>query len=130
VPDLATAILTWLMSEGSSEQGVPSLEELYRRPGWMELAACAGPPIQVFCPAKGQTAAAARAICSTGKVQPECLDYARFDSDTMGFGTERRSKSGGIPERRHRQTLGRLQPEPLPYRLPYNSRRLSPSAIC
>ena len=87
------------MSEGSSEQ-VPSLEELYRRPGWMELAACAGPPIQVFCPAKGQTAAAARAICSTGKVQPECLDYARFDSDTMGFwdgASEQERRHPGAP---------------------------------
>jgi hypothetical protein len=72
------------MSEGSGEQ-LPSLEELYRRPSWMELAACAGLTIEVFFPAKGQTAAAARAICATCKVQPECLDYARSDSDTMGF---------------------------------------------
>ena len=57
-----------------------------RRPGWIELAACAGlMPIDVFFPARGQTAAAARAICSTCKVQPACLDYARADTDTMGF---------------------------------------------
>jgi hypothetical protein len=49
------------MSAGSGEQ-LPSLEEVLCRPGWMELAACAGQPIEVFFPAKGQTAAAARAI--------------------------------------------------------------------
>jgi hypothetical protein len=52
VPDPATAVLTWLMSEGSGEQ-LPSLAELLRRPGWMELAACAGMPLEVFFPAKG-----------------------------------------------------------------------------
>jgi WhiB family redox-sensing transcriptional regulator len=95
VPDPATAVLSWLMAPGSGEQ-LPSLEEVLRRPSWMELAACAGMPIDVFFPAKGQTAAAARAICATCKVQPECLDYARADSDTMGFwgGTSER-------ERRH-----------------------------
>jgi hypothetical protein len=61
----------------------------------MELAACSGQPIEVFFPAKGQTAAAARAICSTCKVQPECLDYARADSDTMGFWAERRNANVG-----------------------------------
>jgi hypothetical protein len=35
--------LTWLMSAGSGEQ-LPSLEEVLRRPGLMELAACAGWP--------------------------------------------------------------------------------------
>jgi hypothetical protein len=60
----------------------------------MELAACAGMSIDVFFPPCGTTAAAARAVCSTCKVQPECLDYARSDSDTMGFGEKRRSANG------------------------------------
>jgi WhiB family redox-sensing transcriptional regulator len=95
VPDPAGAVLTWLMSAGSGEQ-LPSLEEVLRRPGWMELAACAGMPIETFFPPRGTTATAARAVCATCKVQPECLDYARADSDTMGFwgGTSER-------ERRH-----------------------------
>ena len=38
VSDPATAVLTWLMSPGAGEQ-LPSLEEVLRRPGWMELAA-------------------------------------------------------------------------------------------
>ena len=95
MPDPATAVLTWLMSPGSGEQ-LPSLEEVLRRPGWMELAACAGMPIDVFYPVRGQTAAAARAVCSTYKVQPECLDYARADGDTMGFW-------GGTSERERRR---------------------------
>jgi len=82
------------MSEGSGEQ-LPSLDELLRRPGWMELAACAGMPIETFFPVLGQTAAAARAVCSTCKVQPECLDYARADSGTAGFW-------GGTTERERR----------------------------
>jgi WhiB family redox-sensing transcriptional regulator len=95
VPDPATAALTWLMSEGSGEQ-LPSLAELLRRPGWMELAACAGMPIDTFFPPRGTTATAARAVCSTCKVQPECLNYARADSDTMGFW-------GGTSERERRR---------------------------
>ena len=95
VPDPDTAVLTWLMSPRSGAQ-LPSHEEISRRPSWMELVACAGTRIEVFFPVRGQTAAAARVICSTYKVQPECLDYARADSDTMGFwgGTSER-------ERRH-----------------------------
>jgi hypothetical protein len=81
------------MSPGSGEQ-LLSFDEVLRRPSWMELAACAGQPIEVFFPVRGQTAAPARAICSTCKVQPECLDYARADSDTMGFGAARRNASG------------------------------------
>jgi WhiB family redox-sensing transcriptional regulator len=67
----------------------------------MKLAACAGQPIEVFFPAKGQTAIAARAIRSTCKVQPECLDYTRADSDTAGLwgGTSER-------ERRHHGAAG------------------------
>ena len=95
MPDPATAVLSWLMAPGSGEQ-LPSLDEVLRRPGWMELAAGAGMPIEVFVPAKGQTAAAARAICATCKVQPECLDYARADSDTIGFW-------GGTSERERRR---------------------------
>ena len=33
-----------------------------------------------------KAAAAARAVCSNFKVQPDCLDYARVDSDMMGWG--------------------------------------------
>ena len=95
--DPATAVLAWLMAPGSGVQ-LPLLQELTHRPAWMDSAACAGMPIETFFPAKGQSVAAAnaRAICSTCEVQPECLNYARSDSDTMGFwgGTSER-------ERRH-----------------------------
>jgi Transcription factor WhiB len=83
------------MSSGSGEQ-LPSLEELVRRPGWMELAACAGMPIEVFFPAHGQTAAAGRAVCATCSVRPECLDYARTDSDMAGVWAGPRNANGVI----------------------------------
>jgi WhiB family redox-sensing transcriptional regulator len=67
----------------------------------MELAACAGMPIETFFPAKGQAVAAAnaRTICASCEVRPQCLAYARSFSDTSGVwaGTTER-------ERRH---LGR-----------------------
>jgi hypothetical protein len=63
------------------------------------LPACAWMPIELYFPAKGQTAAAARAICSTCKVQPDCLDYARADTDTMGFWGGTRNANGATMER-------------------------------
>jgi hypothetical protein len=60
----------------------------------MELAACAGMPIEAIFPVKGQTTA--RAILRSLQGQPECLDYARAYSDTMG---NRRAHPWGTPER-------------------------------
>ena len=51
---------------------------------------CPGCRLEWFFPPR----AAARAICATCKVQPECLDYARSDSDTVGFRAERRNVNG------------------------------------
>ena len=97
VPDPATAVLTWLMSPGSGEQ-LPLLQEVIHRPAWMDSPACAGLPIDVFFPAKGQSvvAANARAICARCEVRPQCLAYARSFNDTSGVwaGTTER-------ERRH-----------------------------
>jgi WhiB family transcriptional regulator, redox-sensing transcriptional regulator len=97
VPDPATAVLTWLMSPGIGEQP-PSLDEVLPRPTWVELAACAGMPIEVFFPSHGHTAAAARAVCSTCTVRPQCLDYASTDNDTAGVW-------GGTTERERRRPL-------------------------
>ena len=83
---------------GSDERLLRSKSSCVGPGGW-ELAAGAGQPIKVFFPTKGQTAAAARAICSTGTVQTECLDYAWAESDAMGFGAERRSESDDTTER-------------------------------
>jgi WhiB family redox-sensing transcriptional regulator len=89
--------MAW-MSPGSGEQ-LPALEDVLRWPGWMELAACAGMPLETFFPARGQTAAAGRAVCSTCNVRPECLDYARMDSDMAGGGEGPRNANGGTTER-------------------------------
>ena len=66
--------------------------------GWIELAACAGlMPIDVFFPARGQTAAVARAICSTCKVQPACLSMTPGPTLTRwDFGADSSER-----ERRH-----------------------------
>ena len=74
----------------------------------MELAACAGMSIDVFFPFHVvEQAAAAHAVCSTCKVQPECLDYERSDSDTMGFWGGASERDGGTRER-WRRFLPRL----------------------
>ncbi len=65
------------------------------RPEWMSRSACNGLPIGVFFPSHGQTAAAARGICSTCTVRPECLDYASTENDTAGVW-------GGTTERERR----------------------------
>ena len=66
----------------------------------MELAACAGMPIEVFFPPKGRTASAPRPVRSSCKVQPECLDYARSMSDAKGVWggtTERQRRIPDVP---------------------------------
>ena len=95
MPDPATAVLTWLMSPGSGEQ-LPSLEDSSAGLCGWNWRPCAGMPIETFFPSCGTSVATARVVCSTCKVQPECLDYARADSDTMGLW-------GGTSERERRQ---------------------------
>ena len=54
-----------------------------------------GLPLGMFFPSHGQTAAAARRVCATCTVRPECLNYARADTDTAGVW-------GGTTERERR----------------------------
>jgi WhiB family transcriptional regulator, redox-sensing transcriptional regulator len=80
---------------------LPLLQEVVHRPTWMDSAACAGMPIEVFFPAKGQSVAAAnaRAICSTCEVRPQCLAYARPIDGTSGVWagtTERERRNLGV----------------------------------
>jgi WhiB family redox-sensing transcriptional regulator len=98
--DPAEAVLAWLMAPGSGVQ-LPLLQEVVHRPTWMDSAACAGMPIEVFFPAKGQSVAAAnaRAICSTCEVRPQCLAYARPIDGTSGVWagtTERERRNLGV----------------------------------
>jgi hypothetical protein len=67
------------------------------RPGWMGTGGLCRSTHRGFLSGKGRTAAAAQAICSARKVQPECINYARADSETMGFwgGTSERERHHG-----------------------------------
>jgi hypothetical protein len=92
-----------LMDEGRGEQ-LPSLEELVHRPGWMELAACAGMPIETFFPGRGENhkVAAAKAVCAVCSVRTECYDYAQSFTETpvgvWGGESERsRKRFAGVP---------------------------------
>ncbi len=56
---------------------VPDLAALIApRPAWMADALCREHPQVVFVLASGQSAAAAKAICSRCAVVDECLNYA------------------------------------------------------
>ena len=52
---------------------------------------CTGRRLELFF---SPSEAAARADCSTCSVLPECLDDARSDNDTVGFGAQRRNVNG------------------------------------
>jgi WhiB family redox-sensing transcriptional regulator len=54
------------------------------RPEWMSSAACRGDGPAEFVPARGQSIARARALCSECSVRAECLAYALADSDIVG----------------------------------------------
>ena len=51
------------------------------RPDWHDQAACAGAPLEVFFPMLGQSAAAAKRICSGCPVRSDCLEDALADPD-------------------------------------------------
>jgi WhiB family redox-sensing transcriptional regulator len=89
----------WLMDAGRGEQ-LPSLEEFLLRPGWMELAACAGAPIETFFPPRGASVAPARAICAGCPVQTECREYAHSGEHLQGIWggeSERQRKRARVP---------------------------------
>jgi hypothetical protein len=61
-----------------------------------------GPAIEVFFPAKGHSAAAAKAVCAVCSVRTECYDYAQSFTDTpagvWGGESERsRKRFAGVP---------------------------------
>lgn len=62
-----------------------SLDELVRRPIWHRQAACRGRGTAAFFPSPGDSLAAARAICASCPVQPECLAMAVADAGLQGF---------------------------------------------
>jgi WhiB family transcriptional regulator, redox-sensing transcriptional regulator len=91
------------MTPGIGEQ-LPTLEELVNRPPWMADAACVGQPIELFIPSRGvnaSTMAKARAVCSSCRVQHECLDYANANPEMTGVW------AGTTPRRRREIRAGR-----------------------
>ena len=82
-----------------SEPPVP-LEELIGRPWWHELAACRGQDQAVFFPERGESTAAAKAVCAGCPVVGECRSFAESQVPRVvgvwaGLSTEewRRGKS-------------------------------------
>jgi WhiB family transcriptional regulator, redox-sensing transcriptional regulator len=61
-----------------------SLLDFFRRPAWHAQAACRGMGPDAFFPERGQTTAAAQAVCEGCEVRTECLSVALADSDTHG----------------------------------------------
>lgn len=70
--------------------------ELPPRPPWMLHAACRGLDPNLFHPRRGERGAdQARAVCARCPVQPDCLNHALDNGETLGTW-------GGIPEHKRR----------------------------
>ncbi len=67
---------------------------------WRELAACRGTDLEVFFPGRGESAGAARQVCSACPVRQPCLDYAITNRITSGIW-------GGLTERERRALASR-----------------------
>lgn len=64
---------------------------------WQDHAACTDHPDRsIFFPERGETTAAAKAVCATCPVKAECLDYAVRNHENYGIW-------GGTSERERRQ---------------------------
>ena len=69
---------------------VPRPEE-----GWRDQALCAQTDPEAFFPEKGGSTRAAKELCDSCTVQPECLDYALANDERFGVW-------GGLSERERR----------------------------
>jgi WhiB family transcriptional regulator, redox-sensing transcriptional regulator len=73
---------------------VPTLEELISRPAWMDSGACRRMTARTFFLERGDSSAAARAVCRGCSVVGECLAYALEDETLVGVwgGTSERER--------------------------------------
>lgn len=78
------AMTLWLMTPYAT--GVATtLEDLLQRPAWQADAACRGMGPDIFFPARGESTAAAKAVCSGCPVREECEGFAMDGGrDLMG----------------------------------------------
>jgi len=85
-----------------SEEPLPDITELLRRPSWQRDAACRGEGVKEFFPAEGSSPFRGAALCAKCKVSEECLNYALENPSLKGVwaGTSERGR------RRMRQAAG------------------------
>lgn len=63
---------------------LPDLNEVFRKPAWMELGACRGMDTAIFIPTSRRPHRTAKAVCAGCPVRTECLEYAMADESCVG----------------------------------------------
>lgn len=88
----------WLMGAGSiTGDGLPT------RPSWMLGALCLSADPEAFFPERGETPAAAKAICDRCDVRAACLEYAlAIEDDPVGYTIRTGVWGGTDPKERER----------------------------
>lgn len=76
---------------------------------WTERASCRGVDPGLFFPARGESLAAARAVCAGCPVRRECLEHALAQPEKFGVwgGTSERERRVLRRDRRRRARTGR-----------------------
>jgi WhiB family redox-sensing transcriptional regulator len=87
------------MTAGQPRHRSPAAPALFAA-RWRELAACRGAALNLFFPARGESAEPARRVCAGCQVREPCLDYALSHGITYGIW-------GGLAERDRRALRSR-----------------------
>jgi WhiB family transcriptional regulator, redox-sensing transcriptional regulator len=77
------AATVWLMTGACQE--LVTFADLFHRPTRQTRAGCRGMDPNLFFPARGESTAAAKAVCAGCEVRGECLDAAMADETTQGI---------------------------------------------
>jgi WhiB family redox-sensing transcriptional regulator len=76
---------------------VTLLDDLLDRPAWFELARCRGVDPNLFFPERGESLAAAKAVCAECPVRAECLGWALTEGEKFGvWGGQSEKERGRI----------------------------------
>ena len=81
---------------------------------WVDLAACAGVPVDVFFPARGESYSAAKAICAACPVIERCRDEIDRIEAHMPFADAAGLYAGETPGARRRRRRSPTRPGPRP----------------